>query len=153
MQHAQSVIRPAGWALFLGAIYLLFASQSSIWEIIAGAATVTVALVAVAAVIIASPAHSQFKLRIRWLGPLRALPAHVVCDCAVVISTLPRRIIHPRKTGVFRATRFDPRDATRRALVITSASLAPNTFVVSIDNEAKLILLHQLVRDSLPILP
>ena len=48
---------------------------------------------------------------------------------------------------MFRATKFDAvgqtqSDARKRAFVITTSSVAPNTFVIGIDNEAKSISEH-----------
>jgi hypothetical protein len=89
-----------------------------------------------------------------WLvGAWRVLvrvPVHValVCFEAVrqVFAFAPHR-------GSFRAVSFDAaaddaRDAGRRALAEALGSLAPNTIVVGIDTERKLVLVHQLHRQG-----
>ncbi len=64
--------------------------------------------------------------------------------------------MRPRRTrGVFRATRFTatdetPADAGRRALAETVGSVSPNTIVVGVDPERKLLLTHQLRRHGPP---
>jgi len=144
MQYIRSAIRPVGWTLFLGVIYLLLAGHVEVWEIIAGLASGAIALVGVAAVM--STSRPSFESGARWLSQFRGVPAQIVHDCVIVLGALFVRIIHPRKRGVFYAKRFDTHSTVvKRAIIITSASLAPNTFVVGIDDANKVILFHQLV--------
>src|SRR5206468_1134719 len=101
-----------------------------------------------------SPGHNDGKIWNRE-RTLRPLPGRVVRDCAVVIAALGPRLVHPLKRGVFQATKFDvtrqtQSDAAKRAFVIATSSLAPNMFVIGIDNEGKRLLFHQLVRKPNP---
>lgn len=74
----------------------------------------------------------------------------ILCWEAVV------QLVHPRRTrGVFRAARFTATDETsshagRRALAETVGSVAPNTIIVGVDTERKLLLTHQLRRHGPP---
>ena len=141
----RKLVQAASWAILLGALYLLLAAKIEIWEFVAAIATGLIALVGVVAVTSAS--KPQFKIDIRWLAQLWRLPKRVVRDCVIVIAALGSRLVHPLKKGVFRATKSDAvgqtqSDARKRAFVITTSSVAPNTFVIGIDNEAKSISEH-----------
>ena len=149
----RKLIRPAIWTILLGATYLLLAGKIEIWELVAAIASGLVAMVSVGAVTSAS--KPSLRINIRWLAQLRPLPGRVVRDCAVVIAALGPRLVHPLKRGVFQATKFDvtrqtQSDAAKRAFVIATSSLAPNMFVIGIDNEGKRLLFHQLVRKPNP---
>jgi hypothetical protein len=50
----------------------------------------------------------------------------------------------------FTTTGDDPSSETARALTKGLASLAPNTYVVAIDDDDRVILVHQLVRTDDP---
>jgi hypothetical protein len=78
------------------------------------------------------------------------LPPMVLSDSLVLARVLYDHVTgRKRANGAFRAIPFKPGGddataATRRALVIGAISLTPNTYVVGIDTQADLILVHQL---------
>src|SRR3954451_4706324 len=111
MQRLRTAIRSAVWAFFLAGIYLLLASQISVWELIAAIGAFTAAFAGVTAVSIAS--GRPFEFRAGWFGQLLRLPARVIRDCAAVIGAIFDRMIHPRKTGNFHAVEFDLGGQTR----------------------------------------
>lgn len=89
-----------------------------------------------------------------WLGRawrvLARVPTHVGLVCFDAVAQLFARA--PQR-GSFRAVSFaacgeDSVDTGRRALAEALGSLAPNTIVVGIDTERKLILAHQLHRQG-----
>ena len=92
------------------------------------------------------------SVRWRWLlrlhRPLLRIPGDIVAVSAMALLAIVRR--RPA-FGTFRAVGFtgnedEPYESGRRALTEAAGSLAPNTFVVGIDGERKLILAHQLRR-------
>jgi hypothetical protein len=87
-----------------------------------------------------------------WLAStwrvLSRIPLHVALVCLDAVSQLFTRT--PQR-GSFRAVSFaacgdDGPDTGRRALAEALGSLAPNTIVVGVDTERKLVLVHQLHR-------
>ena len=72
-------------------------------------------------------------------------------DTGVVVAALWRHLVLRRPVaGSFRAVAFSwdgrgPRAAARRALAKGAGSVAPNTYMVGIDDEDDVILVHQLV--------
>ncbi|HEX3445235.1 MAG TPA: Na+/H+ antiporter subunit E [Chthoniobacterales bacterium] len=136
--------RSAIWSwLILWGLYLLLAGAINPAELVFGAA---VALISTAVFRIAhhhSPAH--FVAIKNCLRPLSRLPGKVFADCAIVLLA-----IWSRKSGRFREIKFNPGNrsnvsATRRALVVVGASLAPNSFVVRLSFERGTLLLHEFV--------
>jgi hypothetical protein len=135
-----------------GGFYMLLINTSSQPELEAGAAGMLLA--AIAFEISREQGFVEAVISPRWLaGAWRVLarvPVHVALVCFEAIRQLftfaPRR-------GSFRAVSFgacddDARDAGRRALAEALGSLAPNTIVVGVDTERKLLLVHQLHRQG-----
>ncbi len=75
----------------------------------------------------------------------------MVRDTATVFAALWRHLFtSDRVQGAWRALPYeaggdDPRSAARRALVTAAISATPNTYVVGIDRETNVMLVHQLV--------
>jgi multisubunit Na+/H+ antiporter MnhE subunit len=96
-------------------------------------------------------AATRFRMRIGWLVPAFRLPGQVLRDTFIVFGALWRRIAHGEQPASgFREipTRFgDDSDegVTRRVLLVGASSLAPNTFVLGIDQDRNAMLVHQLV--------
>jgi hypothetical protein len=144
------------WVLLLAGIYLLLASQISVWEIIAAIAACILAFAGATAVNIAG--GRPFEFRVDWFRQLARLPMRVSRDCAIVTLAIFQRMIHPWKTGNFQAVKLDLGGQTRlgaakRALLITNTSLAPNTYIVGMNSEKNTALLHQLVSTPAPLPP
>ena len=136
------------WATLLG-LYLLLAAKLTGEEILVGAGAA--ALAATAATVTAKAGNLRFQPRLSWLRRFARLPGLVLVDCAIVGAALWRRVILRRTVeGVFRSVPFDAGgddavSAARRALVTAGISLAPNTYLVDMDRERGILLVHQLV--------
>jgi hypothetical protein len=136
--------RSAIWSwLILWGFYLLLAGAIDPAELLFGAAVALISTVALRVAHHHSPAH--FVAMKDCLRPLSRLPGRVFTDCAIVLLA-----IWSPKSGRFREIRFNPGNrsnvsATRRALVVAGASLAPNAFVIRVNFDRGTLLLHELV--------
>jgi hypothetical protein len=84
-----------------------------------------------------------------WRVALK-VPMDIVLLCweALVQLLAPRPARGTFRAAAFRAVDDSPRDAGRRALSEWMGSLSPNTIVVGVDPERKLVLVHQLRRQG-----
>lgn len=118
-------------------------------ELLAGAGAA--ALAALLAELVTYQAATRFRPRIKWLVPALSLPGQVARDTVIVYRALWRRLVHgeqPPSAFLERPARFGddtPEGVTRRTLLIGGTSLAPNTFVLGIDPERDVMVVHQLV--------
>ena len=141
-------LRPVLWVACWSALFLLYevlAGSPSGPEAAAGAVGSLLATLAVM-----SSGHRDHLGRMRWRWWLRLadIPGRVIADTWRVLEAA----VGPRApSGRFRSLPFeaggdDPVSGSRRALVIAFASIAPNSYVVRIDEDGKGLLTHQLVR-------
>ncbi len=143
----------AWWAVLLG-LYMLFAAKLSWEEAIVGAGIA--GLGATGAFVTLKAGEVHFRPRLRWLTILGRLPGNVLADCGIVGAALWQKLVQRRPVeGVFRTVPFDaggddPESAARRALVTAGVSLSPNTYVLGIDRQRGLLLVHQLVPSGKP---
>ena len=94
---------------------------------------------------------AEAQVSVRWLAqawrPVAQVPLHIMLVSWEAIGQL---ISRRRVRGQFRAVQFEGGDTDadrgRQALAEALGSLAPNTIVVGIDTERKLLLVHQLHR-------
>jgi hypothetical protein len=120
-------------------------------ELLAGAGAA--ALAALVAEVVSYQAAARFRMRIDWLVPALRLPGQVVQDTVTVYAALWRRMVHgeePPSAFAEIPTRFggdSPEGVTRRVLLIGGRSVAPNTFVLGIDKDTDLMVVHKLVGD------
>jgi multisubunit Na+/H+ antiporter MnhE subunit len=120
-------------------------------ELLAGAGAA--ALAAAFADLVTYQAASRFRMRIEWLVPALSLPGQVVRDTVIVYHALWRRLVHgeqPPSAFLELPARFGddtPEGVTRRALLVGGTSIAPNTFVVGIDPECDVMVVHRLVAE------
>ena len=130
--------------------YFLFAGQLSTTEVVAGLPAATVA--AAFAVLMHRARSRDLDLHAPWLrvvvGPLAALIPDAIRVGAVLLSALWRRPLGP--VGVitkqpFRHGDDSVGDAGRRGLVILSASLAPNGYVLYLPSNQDALITHRLV--------
>jgi multisubunit Na+/H+ antiporter MnhE subunit len=139
-------------ASVLMALWVLLVSDPTLAQLATGV-VVSVA-VAVAAERAGSQSGLRFRLGADWLAAAARLPFRVVVESAVVTIALWRRLTRREAiTGSFRSARFpsgrDQASSTaRRALGVLTGSFAPNTYVVGIDEEEQLIVIHQLIPDD-----
>jgi multisubunit Na+/H+ antiporter MnhE subunit len=142
----------AGFA-FAGAFYLLLVDTTSLPELYV---LIAVALVAAAAFEASrEQGFAEARISPSWLtGAWRAfarVPPESMLLCREALAQLAKR---KRARGEFRAIPFrggeDQRDRGRFALTEIIGSLAPNTIVIGVDEDAELLLVHQLSRKGGP---
>jgi multisubunit Na+/H+ antiporter MnhE subunit len=121
-------------------------------EVLAGAGAA--ALAAALAELIAYQAAARFRMRIEWAAPAVYLPGQVLSDTVTVFAALWRRLARGEEPpSGFRElpARFgDDSDegVARRVLLVGGRSVAPNTFVLGIDRERDVMIVHQLVANE-----
>jgi hypothetical protein len=138
-----------GWVL-AAALYLLLIDITDLPELIVGAGATVLA--ATGLELAREQGIVGESIRWRWLlrlyRPLLRVPADIV-----IVSLMALRAVADRRAhhGSFRALPFAPGghgelESGRRAVAEALGSLAPNTFIVGIDEDRELILAHQLRR-------
>jgi multisubunit Na+/H+ antiporter MnhE subunit len=118
-------------------------------ELLVGAGAA--ALSAAAAEVIAYQAAVRFRMRLSWLLSALRLPGDVVRDTSVVFAALARMLARGQSpdsefaelpAGYGDATALGQ---TRRMLLTGARSLAPNMFVLGLDPERDVMVVHRLV--------
>lgn len=118
-------------------------------ELLAGAGAA--ALAALAAEVVTYQAAVRLHVRPRWLLAAVRLPGDVARDTWIVFAALSRLLLRRRPPDSEFAelpVRYGddtPRDQTRRVLLTWERSLAPNTFVLGMDAERDVMVVHRLV--------
>lgn len=141
----------AWWAILMS-LWIIADDSVQADELLAGAGAA--ALAAAFAVLVSHLANIHLQVRARWLWRALRLPARVARDTGAVFAALGRTVasgVPPR--GEFREIPMQAGPAggegvSRRALMVASTSLAPNTFVLGIDSERNIMVVHQLVTDE-----
>ena len=140
------------WLLILFGLWLWLVDTLSLPELLVGPVA---ALISAAVTLgVRNKSGARFLLRPRWLRWFAHLPLGVLRDSAVVLAALWRHLARrERVPGVFRVvecplTGDDPQSASRRALATALTSVTPNTYVIGIDRERGVVLIHQLVPDA-----
>jgi multisubunit Na+/H+ antiporter MnhE subunit len=109
------------------------------------------ALAATAAALVKMQDIILLSPRLAWFLRVPELIPRLLRDSWTVLFALILHLLNRQEMrGQFRALPFepggdDPRAATRRAFIAGAITITPNTLVVGIDQERKLILCHQLV--------
>jgi multisubunit Na+/H+ antiporter MnhE subunit len=129
-------------------MYLLLAGKTSLAELAAGAAVALVATIALATVRAEGRVH--YELKKAWAVKLAPVLSQMVSDSFLVLGANCARVFRSRGSGRFGEREFNPGGnhpsaRTRRALVTAAVSLAPNSFVLGIDEDAHRLLVHELV--------
>lgn len=120
-------------------------------ELLAGAGAA--ALAAAAAEVITYQAALRLRMRPRWLIPALRLPGQVARDTWVVFAALARMLARGQPPdSEFAELPVAYGDATalgqtRRMLLTGAQSLAPNMFVLGLDPERDVMVVHRLVSD------
>jgi multisubunit Na+/H+ antiporter MnhE subunit len=137
------------WWVLMMSFWVMLDDSIATDELLAGAGAAAIA--ALLAEVVTYQAASRFRMRIAWLGPALRLPGEVARDMVIVYAALWRRLAHgqqPASAFTEVPARFgddSPEGVTRRMLLIGGRSLAPNTFVLGIDPEREVMVVHQLV--------
>ena len=132
------------------AAWLVLTSTTNPLEMAAGA--LAAAIAATVAELVRLKDLQAIRVRPRWLPRAGVLPQLVLGDTWALCRALWRHLFLRRPVkGAFLALPFDPGDeddpyaAGRRALITAAITVTPNTYVVGIDADRNLILVHQLV--------
>jgi multisubunit Na+/H+ antiporter MnhE subunit len=137
------------WWVLMMSFWVMIDDSINTDELLAGAGAA--ALAASLAELVTYQAAARFRMRIDWLVPALRLPGRVVADTVTVYAALWRRLVHgERPPSAFRElpARFGddtPEGLTRRVLLIGGHSLAPNTFVLGMDKDLDVMVVHELV--------
>jgi multisubunit Na+/H+ antiporter MnhE subunit len=152
-QQEIHVARRAGtwlvWWVLLMSFWVILDDSIALDELLAGAAAA--ALAASLAELASYQAGTRFRMRAGWVVPALGLPGQAVRDTVIVFAALWRRLARGEQPpSGFRELplRFggtSDEDVTRRVLIIGARSVAPNTFVLGIDKERGVMVVHQLV--------
>jgi multisubunit Na+/H+ antiporter MnhE subunit len=130
------------WAL-LAALWLALVDTVVVPELVAGA--VAAAVAATGAVIVRSQRRLLLRPRLAWIryagGPLR----RTLTDLVPLARALRRRGGGAIVEVPYGAVGDDPGAAAHRVFTQALGSLAPNTLVVGVDRERRVLLVHQLV--------
>jgi hypothetical protein len=141
-----------GWVLLWLALFWLWMLLAGDWnriEWIAAACAATVA--ATLAELARSSAGVRYRVPVAQVAASATVPLMVVVDLGIVLWALGRSLLRRQVVrGSFRARDFeaggdDPGGASLRAWTVIAATYSPNAYVVDIDRERNLVLLHDLV--------
>ena len=137
------------WWLLLMTFWIILDDSVAADELMAGAAVA--ALGALLAELCGHQAATQLRLRIGWLRPALRLPASLVRDTWIVFAALGRLLLsgeQPRSGFREVPVRYGSQTLeakTRRALLVGGTSFAPNAFVVDLDEQREVMIVHELV--------
>jgi Na+/H+ ion antiporter subunit len=148
------------WGL-LAALWLALTDTQVTPELVTGA--VAAAIAATASSLVVRPGRPKTvskSLALLRLGPRRLVRplGRLWWDTGVLAGGLWRRVVQGRAVeGSFRAARYRPADpqgsAAGRALTEIWGSLPPNRYVVGVDEDEGVILVHELIPDDRPLDP
>jgi multisubunit Na+/H+ antiporter MnhE subunit len=137
------------WWVLLMSFWVILDDSIATDELLAGAGAA--ALAALLAELVTYQAAARVRIRVRWLGRVIGLPGQVAGDTAIVFAALWRRLAHGEQPpSGFRVLPVPYGDdstkgMTRRVLLVGGESIAPNTFVLGIDEATDTMVIHQLV--------
>jgi hypothetical protein len=145
-----------GWWAVAYALWLLAVFKTEPAELVAGA--VAAALAATGAELVRSRGYAPFAPELAWSRRFLRLPRDVIDDTWRMAGLLARHFVRgDRIEGCFRIVEFAPREPADepraqalRAVAAWLGCVSPNTYVVGIDEEHDVAVLHQLIRDELP---
>jgi multisubunit Na+/H+ antiporter MnhE subunit len=140
------------WCVPLVGLWLAFVSTLDRNEVLLGLAAA--ALGATAQELVNAQDLVRFRLEPRWLRGLWRLPGQALADTWRLTVLLWRQLRGQAVGGSFRTLpyRAPPEDQARanarKALITAVVSVTPNTYVVGIEGDDRLILVHQLLPDA-----
>jgi multicomponent Na+:H+ antiporter subunit E len=135
----ESAVLVACWTIFLGS----FAGAEAI---VGGIAVVIGTAVSTAAYAVGV---ARFRPKLTWLAEIWRVPGYVLADTVTIATAFfSRHLFRRRSRSRMIAVPFDPggstgRSEARRALAIALTTMAPNSIVLDIDRDERLMLLHQ----------
>jgi multisubunit Na+/H+ antiporter MnhE subunit len=137
----------AWWAALLAA-WLLFVDTFALAEILAG--VVASAFAASLAEAVRERGYVRFAPQLRWLGHAPRVTWQILVDCWILELALIQRLRGRRVRGVMDRVPItyggeDSRSAARRALLNFAVSITPNSYVLDLEPDTRVALVHQLV--------
>jgi multisubunit Na+/H+ antiporter MnhE subunit len=142
------------WWVLLAGLWLALVDTVVVPELVAGA--IAAAIAATGAVIVRGQRRLLLRPRARWMRHAAGPIARTVPELGPLAVALWRRGVRRRDERgrlvevPYTAVGDDPTDAAHRAFTQALGSLAPNTVVVGIDVERRILLLHELVATDDP---
>jgi hypothetical protein len=140
------------WWVLLMSLWVAVDDSIESDELLVGAGVA--ALAALLAELVSDQSEVRLRIRAAWLPRALALPGQVVKQTFLVFAALAAALFTkaPPPRGRFRElpVRYgddSPLGETRRLLMTGARSLAPNEFVVGIDEERGVMVTHQLVEE------
>ncbi len=135
------------WALLL-VLWFLFAGSINGGELLVGTVAAAIGLGLSRAA--RATRLAAFRPHPRWLLVAWRLPLLVAHDAALLVVGLGRRLLGRPVNGRVHEVPLDvagrdPSSATYRALVTAFTSMPPNAYVIDIDVERRVAILHRLV--------
>lgn len=137
------------WWVVMMSLWVAIDDSFAFDELLAGAGAAAIAaLVAQAACHLAG---LRFRIRASWLLPALRLPGQVVVDTGAVYLALWRKLSRGEDPpGGFAEVPVDPGEdgpagMLRRTLIIGGRSFTPNAFVLGVDAERRVMVVHRLV--------
>ena len=142
------------WAIAYG-LWLLLVFKTEPAEFVAGA--LAAALAATGAELVRSRGYAPFAPDLAWSRGVLRLPKEVVVDTWRIALLLVRHFVRREPIeGTLRIVKFspgsrdDPRAQARRTVVGWLGCVSPNTYVIGIDEQHNVAVVHQLIRADLP---
>jgi len=140
-----------GWWCVLWPLWLVFVGA---WDLIDGVAGVAAAAVAAtAALVVRDLGLLAFRPRPGRFAGFRRVPLQVFGDFGILVSALGRTLAGRPVRGVFLAKALPapgprPEAAFARATAEVAATYSPNAYVVDVDLDRNVALMHDLIRNS-----
>jgi len=137
------------WWVLLMSFWIILDDSVAPDELLAGAGAA--ALAALLAEFAGYQAAARLRMRVEWLASAPQLPTQVARDTVTIFAALWRRLAHGAEPhSGFRELPVRYGDdsmagQTRRALLVGGRSIAPNAFVLGIDRQRDVMVIHQLV--------
>jgi Na+/H+ ion antiporter subunit len=142
------------WTCVLFGWWLLLVDTVDLPQLVAG--LVGAGLGALLPLVIEEKRKVPLRPSARWLTHLPYTVWRSLLDCGLLVGALAGHLLRHRPVrGRLRAVRFDAggkdaRSSARRVTVKWLDSLGPNSYVVGVDSEHDLMLVHQLVPPGEP---
>jgi hypothetical protein len=136
------------WATWWFALFWLWLLISGDWNRIEWiAAACAAAVAATIAEFARTRAAVAPRVPLRWVARAWSVPARIFVDFGIVTWALFRSIVRrPVVRGEFRAHSFPAGEGQGvRAWAVWAAQFSPNAYVVDVDTERDLVLVHDLV--------
>lgn len=137
------------WWILLMSFWTWMDDSLGLAELLAGAGAAAIGASLAELVQYQSATHVRF--RVEWMAPAFRLPVKVLRDTLLVARVLWAKVVHgidpPSRFGLMPVRYGDDsaEGATRRLLLTGGASFTPNTFVLGLDPERDVAVVHQLV--------